>query len=593
MITKRMFLWLLAILSLGIFQPITALADESQKLPSGIERSQIGQKIQDFVKEHEETTAGMTTAVFDKSGTIYHANFGYTDKEKGIKVDEKSVFEWGSVTKLTVWISVMQLWEEGKIDLETDIKTYLPKDFLKTLRYDKPITMLDLMNHQAGFEESGAAMNYHDISMEEFLATKQPAQIFEPGTKTAYSNYSTALTAYIVEQVSGQSFSDYVHKHIFQPLDMDKTAILPGFTDNDYVREKRKEDKGYSTEGQSLGASNFYMDIYPAGQAAGTIADFQKFAQALLSQDKLFKRKETWTTLYTASSTYPGTDIPLNMHGFWTQEYGTTLVGHGGNTDAFSSNILLDLKNGIGYAVMTNQSQEQIYNSEMPQLIFGDKKKTDKTAFKNFQPGFYRKARYFETGPISITRGFLYTSYAPKDADNPLLTQGYAVLSHANNQETITNAYGDSYKIADIEIYKDYAMYALFFVGLIYALTSLVISGVADLIRLIRKTPAKAPVDLKIWNYLTSFTILAVGFNSYLIFTVMTVSKTGIMQPWRYMVFAGLGILLLAGLLYPWVTKAKSRLSKGRLFLTVLTSLAALTIIANILYWSLYQWWVL
>lgn len=229
----------------------------------------------------------------------------------------------------------------------------------------------------------------------------------------------------------------------------------------------------------------------------------------------------------------------------------------------------------------------------MPQLIFGDKKKTDKTAFKNFQPGFYRKARYFETGPISITRGFLYTSYAPKSADNPLLTQGYAVLSHANNQETITNADRDSYKIADIEIYKDYAMYALFFLGLVYALINLIISGVADLIRLIRKTPAKAPVDLKIWNYLTSLTILAVGFNSYLIFTVMTVSKTGIMQPWRYMVFAGLGILLLAGLLYPWVTKAKSRLSKGRLFLTVLTSLAALTIIANILYWSLYQWWVL
>ena len=75
-------------------------------------------------------------------------------------MDDNSVFEWGSVTKLTVWVSVMQLWEEGKIDLKTDIKEYLPKDFLKSkLKFDKPITMLDLMNHQAGFADVDLAKN--------------------------------------------------------------------------------------------------------------------------------------------------------------------------------------------------------------------------------------------------------------------------------------------------------------------------------------------------------------------------------------------------------------------------------------------------
>ena len=66
---KSFFLILLTILTLGLFRPATALAD-SQKLPSGTDRSQIGQKIQDFVKEHEKTTAGMATAIFDKDGTI-------------------------------------------------------------------------------------------------------------------------------------------------------------------------------------------------------------------------------------------------------------------------------------------------------------------------------------------------------------------------------------------------------------------------------------------------------------------------------------------------------------------------------------------
>ena len=122
---KSFILTLLTIITLGLFQPATALAEESQKLPSGIERDQIGQKIQDFVKEHEKTTAGMATAVFDKNGTIYKGNFGYVDKENKVKVDDDSVFEWASITKLTVWVSVMQLWEEGKIDLEADSKSLL------------------------------------------------------------------------------------------------------------------------------------------------------------------------------------------------------------------------------------------------------------------------------------------------------------------------------------------------------------------------------------------------------------------------------------------------------------------------------------
>ena len=96
-------------------------------MPSGTDLSQIGQKIQDFVKEHEKTTAGMATTVFDKDGTIYQGSFGYMNKEKGIKADDNSVFEWGSVGKLAIWVSVMQLWEEGKIDLDEDIRTYLPE----------------------------------------------------------------------------------------------------------------------------------------------------------------------------------------------------------------------------------------------------------------------------------------------------------------------------------------------------------------------------------------------------------------------------------------------------------------------------------
>ena len=238
------------------------------------------------------------------------------------------------MTKLTVWVSVMQLWEEGKIDLDEDIRTYLPEGFLRNLRYDKPLTMLDLMNHQSGFDEAPLYMQ-GDKSLEDLLLQYQPIQSFEPGTTTAYSNYSTGLAAYIVERISRQSFVDYAHKHIFQPLGMERTAIAQDLSDNAYVQAKRKEVKGYAADGSLLGDALYEVGLYPVGRATGTLSDLQKFAQALLSRKTLFSRLETWEKLYTGTSYYPGTDIVRNAHGFWASEFAVTVLGHGGNTSGF------------------------------------------------------------------------------------------------------------------------------------------------------------------------------------------------------------------------------------------------------------------
>ena len=86
--------------------------------------------------------------------------YGYADKENNIKVDKDTVFEWGSASKLMVWVSVMQLVEQEKISLEADIQEYLPSDVLKNLNYDADITMLHLMNHSAGFQEDYTAFRH-------------------------------------------------------------------------------------------------------------------------------------------------------------------------------------------------------------------------------------------------------------------------------------------------------------------------------------------------------------------------------------------------------------------------------------------------
>ena len=592
---KSFILTLLTIITLGLFQPVIALAEE-QKLPSGTERSQIGQKIESFVKEHEKTTAGLATTVFDKDGTIYKGNFGYMNKDKGLKADDSSVFDWGSVGKLTVWVSVMQLYEEGKIDLKEDIRTYLPEGFFKTLRYDKPITMLDLMNHQAGFGESTHAYK-EDIGLTigEIVATNQPEQTYEPGTITSYSNFTAGLAGYIVERVSGQDLSAYIHEHIFQPLGMNDTAMSSDLKDNLKVYKKRMEALSYQADGQtSMGNVYFQVGLYPAGNTVSTMGDFQKFAQALLKRDKLFKKAETWETLFTASSTYPGTDMPLNMHGFWTQEYGTTVVGHGGNSIGYSSYLLMDLKNGIGMTIMTNQEHEFVYNHEMPALVFGPKKKTDSATFDKFQSGNYRSARYFASGPMSISRSlFLYTRFVKKSEDNPLLSQDFSVVSGSGDKVKVTTPYGSYFRVKDSEILADWAMLISAVVGIVFGIILFLVRGGLDLFRLVfKKGQPKTPKKLRIWTYLTSLAAVGVALNFYgLVVAFLASNRSYPYSIWPYIVFAVLGLILAGCAIYPFLSKAKKGLGKGRLLLSIMTSLSALAIVANILYWSLYQWW--
>lgn len=537
----------------------------------------------------------MATAVFDKNGTIYKGNFGYVDKENKVKVDDDSVFEWASITKLTVWVSVMQLWEEGKIDLEADIKTYLPEGFLRNLRYDKPITMLDLMNHQAGFDEMPLYKKGDKSDLEEQFRDYQPIQSFEPGTTTSYSNYSTALASYIVERISGQKYADYVHEHVFEPLGMDRTAILPDLSDNAYVQEKRKEDKGYDDQGKLLGDTPFKLWMYPVGGTVGTLGDLQKFAQALLERKTLFHRPETWAELYSTTSTHPGTDIVRNAHGFWASHYGVTLLGHSGNADGFSSYLYLDLKNGIGQVILTNQLYEQVYNVQMPELIFGKMQTVSEATKKQFKPGSYHYLRSYNSGPLSfmlMIPGAIQK--INKVSDQPDLLSTFWTIDRSQGADRLEFGVLNAERISDSVLFRHYLVVFLGALALVFALGNALISSLIGGFRLIlRKAKSSAPRSWKVWNCLTSLGMLLFAGNLILLLLAAMNQDYSIVQSWRYMVFAGLGLFLAGCAVYPLFSKARKSLGKGRLFLTVMTSLSALAIVANILYWSLYQWWVM
>ena len=111
---SQLILFLLVITICFSILPTTALAT-GQTLPSGIPDPLIGEIIDAYIEEHKNTTAAVSIAVFRWQETLYERGYGYANIENQIAVDNETVYEWGSVSKLLVWVSVMQLWEQGKI----------------------------------------------------------------------------------------------------------------------------------------------------------------------------------------------------------------------------------------------------------------------------------------------------------------------------------------------------------------------------------------------------------------------------------------------------------------------------------------------
>lgn len=348
-------------LMLLTFLPVQAFAEAEQTTPGGVKFSELSGKIDEIAGKG--TFASFGYAVFSGDEIVSTKHYGEIDMENHIAADENTVYEWGSITKTTIWVSAMQLYEQGKLDLNADIRGYLPANFLQNLKYDEPITFLNLMNHNAGFCETTYPIQTFDESailpLGEALQNSAPPQVWRPGEVTAYSNWGAGLAGYIVECISGMSFCDYAHKNIFEPLGMEHTAIAPDHKDTPWVREQREKLNAYSFPpigaAKLLGKQMAFIMLYPAGAATGTIADLATYAQALADKDApLFEKAETQELMFSGSAFYGSSDIAACCHGFWPEYHGITTVGHDGGTSACSSVMTFDRASGLGYVWMTN-----------------------------------------------------------------------------------------------------------------------------------------------------------------------------------------------------------------------------------------------
>ena len=165
-----------------------------------------------------EDIAGAVIAVVKNGQVLFAKGYGYSDMSKRTPVTtDATLFRIGSISKLFVWTSVMQLVEQGKLDLNRDVNDYL--DFKIPPAYGKPITLRNLLTHTPGFEDVWNDMfvrdAHHMYPLGQYLKNHVPVRIFPPGSVPAYSNYGATLAGYIVQRVSGEPFEKYAAENIF------------------------------------------------------------------------------------------------------------------------------------------------------------------------------------------------------------------------------------------------------------------------------------------------------------------------------------------------------------------------------------------
>jgi len=301
--------------------------------------------------------AGATVSVVKDGKVLFAKGYGYADVEKKKTVSaQDTLFRPGSISKLFTWTSIMQLYEQGKLDLDRDINDYL--DFKIPEAFGKPITLKNVMTHTPGFEEQVKdlfTVGNSKPDLGQYLKTHIPGRVYPPGTVPAYSNYATAVAGYIVERVSGRPFDEYVTENILKPLKM---------THSTFTQPLPSELAPLMSNGYRLGsgsAESFeVVNPYPAGSLSSSATDMAQFMIAHLQDGQLgdarILKPETARLMH--SRLFALDDAANAMcYGFYEESRnGQRIIGHGGDTVYFHSDLHLVLDQKLGFFVSYNSA---------------------------------------------------------------------------------------------------------------------------------------------------------------------------------------------------------------------------------------------
>jgi CubicO group peptidase (beta-lactamase class C family) len=315
-----------------------------------------------LVQLESKHIAGAVVAVVVGDKVVFAKGYGYADVETHKPVDpQTTMFRVGSVTKLFTWTAVMQLVEEGKLDLDADVNTYLRQSGVQIPEaFGKPITLKDLLRHTPGFEDRVIGLFAHSVSdvkpLAEVLKNDMPARVRPPGVMASYSNHGTALAGLAVATVAGKTWEEVVEQRILNPLGMKNTLVRQP----DKLPETMS--KGYKwKDGQFKDEGFEYVPLSPAGSMSASATDMARFIIAHLNDGKFenvqILKPETARRMRERLFAHDP-KVDGMCYGFWElHQNDQRIIDHGGDTLVFHSLLAMIPDHKVGLFLSYNTDQ--------------------------------------------------------------------------------------------------------------------------------------------------------------------------------------------------------------------------------------------
>ncbi|WP_409300207.1 serine hydrolase domain-containing protein [Peribacillus sp. SCS-155] len=331
---------------------------------------------------------GTSIAIAQDGEAVYHKGFGFRDVEEALPITPDTVFGIASITKSFSCVAIMQLQEAGKLGVHDPVIKYLPEFKIKDEEALNKITIHHFMTHSSGLPPMSSLMyamkrsmdndpsvpNYPGLEIDQdghgpidtygelmqYIANQEFELLGTPGTQFSYSNDAYALLGAIVEQVSGQSYEQYVYDHILAPCGMENSFFTIGeYGDYDNITTCYAEDASDGTK--RIISAPIWWDA-PSMRAAGflksTAKDLLKYAE-IFRNAGIVNGNRILSAESVKEMTKPHIQVqPGRYYGYGlmiTPDYfGTKLVEHGGALKAISSQLSILPEKGVTGVVLTN-----------------------------------------------------------------------------------------------------------------------------------------------------------------------------------------------------------------------------------------------
>jgi CubicO group peptidase (beta-lactamase class C family)/D-alanyl-D-alanine dipeptidase len=345
---KRMSLPLALLLPLSVIgAPPARYAGAIQTLEAQIERERVDAGI-----------PGLSVVLVEDQTVLWAKGFGHSDRARTRLATPETVFRVGSVSKLFTDLAVMQLVEEGKLDLDAPVTKYLP-EFQPDTAAGTRITLRQLMSHRSGLIREPPVGNYFDPqppSLEKTVASLNGTPlVYEPGTKTKYSNAAIAVVGRVVEKVDGRPFAQAVRERVLVPLGMKASDFEPTAD----VKKSLSEALMWTYHGREFPAPTYELGEGPAGCMYSTVRDLAKFVSAVFADGKggtaPMVSEHSLKQMLTAQFAKPDAKEGFGL-GFMLGDLdGRRRVGHGGAIYGFSTELAMLPEEKLGVVVIANK----------------------------------------------------------------------------------------------------------------------------------------------------------------------------------------------------------------------------------------------